>query len=174
MQAIILGATDEIENKMCLQFQQQVSNDHTEFTGEGDGCSSTSMGKSKGKQLIWLPASYDSTCRTHGIVLHLICHALGMWHEHTWPDRDRYFDILEENIDPDQLMQHFNRCRAFEVEYYGQYYDYGSIMHHGKDYFSVNGNDTLRVANTLEYGCQGEVMLGQRSSLSVSDAIKLI
>lgn len=96
-----------------------------------------------------------------------------MWHEHTRPDRDKYIDILEENIDPDQFIQHFNRRRAFEVEYYGQYYDYGSIMHYGRDYFSVNGNDTLRVANKLEYGCQGEAMLGQHESLSVSDAIKL-
>ena len=46
-------------------------------------------------------------------------------------------------------------------------------MHCGRDYFSVNGNDTLRVANKLEYGCQGEAMLGQHESLSVSDAIKL-
>ena len=172
-QEIILEAIDEIENKTCLRFQQQASNDHIEFTGEGDACLSTSVGKSKGKQLIRLPASSNSTCRTHGIVLHLICHALGMWHEHSRPDRDRYIDILEENIDPDQFMQHFSRRRAFEVEYYGQYYDYNSIMHYGKDYFSVNGNDTLRVADTLEYGCQGEAMLGQRSSLSVSDVIKL-
>ena len=46
-------------------------------------------------------------------------------------------------------------------------------MHFGKDYFSNNGKDTLRVANSVEYDCQGEPMLGQRSSLSVSDAIKL-
>ena len=173
-QAIILGAIDEIENKTCLRFQQQVSNDHIEFTGEGEGCSSTSVGKGKGKQLIRLPATSKSTCRTHGIVLHLIiCHALGMWHEHTRPDRDSYIDILEENIDHEILVRHFNRRREFEVEYYSQFYDYGSIMHYGKDYFLVNGNDTLRVANTLEYDCQGGVMLGQRLSLSVSDAIKL-
>ena len=117
-------------------------------------------GQKQRKQLIRLPATSESTCRTHGIVLHLICHALGMWHEHSRPDRNRYIDILEENIDHDQFMQHFNRRRAFKVEYYGQYYDYNSIMHYGKDYFSVNGNDTLRVADTLEYGCQGEAMLG--------------
>ena len=64
-------------------------------------------------------------------------------------------------------MLHFNHRKALEVEYYG------SIMHYGKDYFSINGNDTLRVANTLEYGCQGRVELGQRSSLSESDVIKL-
>lgn len=171
--AIILEAIDEIENKTCVQFQQQASNDHIEFTGEGDACLSTSVGKSKGKQLIRLPATSDGTCSTHGIVLHLICHALGMWHEHTRPDRDKYIDILEENIDPVQLVQHFNRRREFEVEYYGQYYDYGSIMHFRNDYFSANGNDTLTVANSLEYGCQGEAMLGQRSSLSVSDTIKI-
>ena len=79
-QSIILGAIDEIENKTCLRFQQQSSDDHIEFTGEGDGCSTSSVGKSKGKQLIRLS---EGTCRTHGIVLHQICHALGMWHEHS-------------------------------------------------------------------------------------------
>ena len=59
--AIIQGPIEEIENKTCLQFQQQASNDHIEFTGEGDGCSSTSVGKSKGKQVIRLPVSSDST-----------------------------------------------------------------------------------------------------------------
>ena len=106
-------------------------------------------------------------------MLHLICHALGMWHEHTRPDRDLYVEISEENIDPDDLIHHYNRRKEFEVKNYGQIYNYGSIMHFGKDYFSNNGEDTLRVANTLEYACQGGPVLGQCSSLSVNDAIKL-
>ena len=96
-----------------------------------------------------------------------------MWHEHTRSDRDMYIEILEENIDPDNHISHFNQRKEFEVKNYGQIYDYGSIMHFGKDYFSNNGKDTLRVADTLEYACQGGPVLGQRSSLSVSDAIKL-
>lgn len=96
-----------------------------------------------------------------------------MWHEHSRPDRDLYIKVLEENMDSDDKIRHFNRRREMEVKNYGQLYDYGSIMHFGKKYFSNNGKDTLRVANTVEYECQGEPMLGQHSSLSVSDAIKL-
>ena len=92
-----MGAIAEIENKTCLRFHKCASNDHIEFTGEGDGCSTTSVGKREGKQLIRLPATSEVTCRTHRIVLHLICHALGMWHEHSRPDRDLYVEILEEN-----------------------------------------------------------------------------
>ena len=46
-QAIIMGAIAEIENKTCLRFHERASNDHIEFTGEGDGCSTTSVEKSK-------------------------------------------------------------------------------------------------------------------------------
>ena len=172
--AIILRAIADLENKTCLRFHERASDDYIEFTGEGDGCSSTSVGKSVGKQLIRLPATPESTCRIHGIVLHLICHALGMWHEHTRPDRDLYIEISEGNIDPDDLTRHFNQRKEFEVKNYGQLiYDYGSIMHFGKDYFSNNGKDTLKVANPTEYDHQRHPLLGQRASLSVNDAIKL-
>ena len=91
-----------------------------------------------------------------------------MWHEHSRPERDLYVEILEENINPDDYIRHFNWRREMEVKNYGQLYDYGSIMHFGKDYFSNNGKDTLRVANSVEYDCQGEPMLGQRLSLMQS------
>ena len=173
-QAIIMGAIAEIENKTCLRFQERASNDRIEFTGEGDGCSTTGVGKREGKQLIRLPATSKITCRTHRIVLHLVCHALGMWHEHTRPDRDLYVEILKENVDPDDLLRNFNRRKEFEINNYGQtVYDYASIMHFGKDYFSNNGEDTLSIANAPEYNCQGEPALGQRASLSTNDAIKL-
>ena len=75
---------------------------------------------------------------------------------------------------PDNLLRNFNRCKEFEVKNNGQtVYDYGSIMHFGKDYFSNNGKNTVRVANTIEYACQGGLALGQSASLSTNDAIKL-
>ena len=67
-----------------------------------------------------VPATLGSTCRTHRIVLHLICHALGMWHEHSRPDRDLYVEILKENVDPDNVLRNFNRHKEFEVKNYGQ------------------------------------------------------
>ena len=171
-QTIIEEAIREIENKTCLQFQLRASDDYIEFTGEGDGCSSSSVGKSEGKQLIRLPVTSSSTCRTHGIVLHQICHALGMWHEQSRPDRDQYIEILEENIEPDKL-RNFNRRKTFQVDYHGQFYDYGSIMHYGEDYFSENGNDTLKVGNGAEYDCRGQPVIGQRLQLSESDVAEL-
>ena len=59
------------------------------------------------------------------------------------------------------------------MDYHGQFYDYGSIMHYGEDYFSENGNDTLKVGNGAEYDCRGQPVIGQRLQLSESDVAEL-
>ena len=48
---------------------------------------------------------------------------------------------------------------------YGVPYDYGSIMHYGKTFFSMNGDTTLL---PLKEGVQ----IGQRSILSPSDILQ--
>lgn len=91
MQNIIRGAIREIERETCLDFRVRTrQSDYIEFTGEGSGCSSSSIGKGGGKQFIRLPVFDDgSTCRTHGITVHEIGHAIGIWHEQSRPDRDQ-------------------------------------------------------------------------------------
>ena len=47
-----------------------------------------------GVQLVSLGAG----CVQHGVVLHELLHTLGLWHEQSRLDRDRYVRILWENI----------------------------------------------------------------------------
>ena len=72
------------------------------------------------------------------------------------------------------LLRNFSRRKEFEVKNYRQtVYDYASIMHFGKDYFSNDGKELLSIAKAPEYACQEDPARGQRASLSANDVIKL-
>lgn len=97
-----------------------------------------------------------------GVVLHELGHALGMSHEHVRSDRDRYVQVLQTNIASD-FIHNFRRLGQSEN---CSQYDFGSIMHYGRDYFSTNGQPTL--VPHSEYASYAHLM-GSRVDLTESD-----
>ncbi|CAF3065266.1 unnamed protein product, partial [Rotaria sp. Silwood2] len=81
--------------------------------------------------------------------------------EQSRPDRDDYVRVLWENIEPG-FEYNFYKTDTGYAYTLNTPYDFGSIMHYGSNYFSVNGADTLEALNS-------SITFGQRDTLSPYD-----
>ena len=152
----IREAMDIWERSTCLQFIPRTTEcAYIKFTDDGSGCNSY-VGRQGGKQNVNLSPG----CVTQGIILHEIGHAMGLWHEHSRPDRDSYITVLTENVQHNRRYN-YNIKRREETNSRGTEYDYNSIMHYTNtawvNYTSCRSLDcvTFVVNNYLAYVRQG-------------------
>ena len=127
--------------------------DHVVFEPSGGCASFVGRQLNEDAQSLWVADS----CSV-GSVMHEIAHAIGLFHEHTRPDRDNYVNVVWDRIIEGKAFNF--EIYADGVQIHGEY-DYGSIMHYGADFFSRDGNPTI-VAPT-------NVQIGQRLALSADD-----
>ncbi|XP_074662501.1 zinc metalloproteinase nas-15-like [Tubulanus polymorphus] len=90
----------------------------------------------------WQTLSLDRGCTGRGTVMHETMHSLGLWHEQSRLDRDDYVTIVYENINPGVWSQ-FNKARDMDIDNLNTPYDYNSLMHYGRKWWSKNGRDTI-------------------------------
>lgn len=120
---------------------------------------SADVGMIGGKQGIAI-SSWDSPIT----IAHEIGHALGFVHEHKRPDRDKYVEIVNDNIVTGQEDQ-FARMDGAKI--LSTAYDFSSIMHYGlKDFSKYPDKDTIRVREP--YSNQA-YLCGQRRFFSWRD-----
>ena len=108
------------------------------------------VGRTSGVQVL----SLDNGCMEYATIIHEMMHVVGFYHEHggwlgrrafriteRW-DRDNFIDIIWQNIDRGALDQ-FGKVDLSKTSYYGQPYDYKSILHYDSLAFSKNGFPTM-------------------------------
>ncbi|XP_069105763.1 high choriolytic enzyme 2-like [Argopecten irradians] len=110
-------------------------------------------------------------CRTTRIFTHQLLHALGLYHEHTAPNRNSNVRILYSNISP-YFWYHLNRIpwnRYSSLERETPY-DYLSIMHYGPTAFSQNGRITIRPKRNVK---RNIARIGRSSVMSSLDKSRI-
>ncbi|KAK0398528.1 hypothetical protein QR680_002634 [Steinernema hermaphroditum] len=161
--AVLARAFQEYHSRTCIRFVPRTSFDQDYlYIGKIDGCYSD-VGRAGGRQEL----SLDDGCLQYDTAIHELMHAVGFYHEHERWDRDQYISILWNNIDKDAYDQ-FGRVDLTESSYYGQVYDYYSIMHYDSLAFSKNGFETL-VAKRPEM----TAVIGSAIDFSPVDLIKI-
>lgn len=154
---VIAKAFRAFHKKTCMRFvPSSTSQRDYIYIYKGDGCSS-SVGRQGGKQGV----SIGWGCLHHGIVLHELMHAVGIWHEQSRTDRDRHVIIHWDNIESAQRYN-FNKHSSGPTSL-GLAYDYGSLMHYNSRAFALD-----RSRPTIEPRKQGYT-IGQRKDFSKLD-----
>ena len=170
--ALIRSAINAWQRATCLRFVLRTTqSSYLNFRGDKARCSSR-IGRQGGAQRV----NIGPRC-SRGNAIHEIGHAVGFWHEQSRPDRDRYVNILTQNI-ARGMGHNFMKRSHHDVDYQGTEYDYRSIMHYGTTAFSKCTNNprvncpTIAVSNSSAYSAQGRPTLGQRSGLSATDILQ--
>lgn len=149
-----------ISDNTCIKFVEKTDQPNWVHFKQLRGCFSA-VGKE-----FWRPGGQDISlgvnCIYKGTIIHEIMHSLGFWHEQSRPDRNKYVEVMWENISPNEL-NNFNKYSHKQADVLDAPYDYGSVMHYGEFSFSLNGKQTLKPVKTTG------VKLGQRDGMSQTD-----
>ncbi|XP_071542855.1 astacin-like metalloprotease toxin 2 isoform X4 [Panulirus ornatus] len=135
---IIRQVMDDIASRSCVRFVERTSQpDYVKIIYDGPRCYSH-IGRVGGAQVMSLGA-FCVLWWDRGPIYHELLHALGFFHEHNRPDRDKFVEIKWNNIAEGEVENFIKRSRSI-VDLTDLPYDINSVMHYspfafGKWYF---------------------------------------
>lgn len=101
------------------------------------------------------------------VLIHEICHNLGMPHTQSRPDRDAYVTVLFDNIDP-AAVSNYDKEESSRVTTYSMPYDYKSIMHYAPNTFAKSPSDPKKPTMTTKVPAM-QTVIGTVKVLSDGD-----
>ncbi len=153
----VTQAINAIEEVTNLEFVVRTGeSNYIDFVYDATGCSSF-LGMIGGRQDIRL-----ADWGTMGNVIHEICHALGMLHEHSKKGRGNFINIVSANIIERYAHNFTEFAKSVNTPSSPEGFDFQSIMLYSSNSFSKNNNPTI----TRKDGSTWSV---QRQFLSADD-----
>uniref|UniRef100_A0A0N4Z7J4 Metalloendopeptidase n=1 Tax=Parastrongyloides trichosuri TaxID=131310 RepID=A0A0N4Z7J4_PARTI len=164
-------ALEIISKETCITFNKSltpISNERgIQFKWSKNSCSSDVGSVYINKPNTILLA--DGCQKEVGLIIHEICHSLGLIHEQSRSDRDNYISIQWDKI-KSEAKNSYNLTNHSAYLTYLTSYDYGSIMHYHPTDFSMDKSSRTMIPKKYEEYLD---MMGQYSYLSFNDIKKL-
>jgi hypothetical protein len=126
------------------------------FVANTDTNNSSNVGMQKNAQILYLDINFPSA-------LHEICHAIGLEHEHSRPDRDKYININYSNI-RDEAKYNFNKFNTMKYYSPTSELDLASIMIYPS--YNTFAIDITKPTMTEK---NGFIFCAQRAGLTYND-----
>ncbi|MDP3451369.1 MAG: FISUMP domain-containing protein [Bacteroidales bacterium] len=153
----VTQAINAIVQVSNLEFIQRTGeSNYIDFVFDHTGCSSF-LGMVGGRQDIRL-----ANWATMGNVIHEICHALGMLHEHSKSGRNNFITVVSSNIIERYAHNFAEFTKSINTPINPEAFDFQSIMLYSSTSFSKNNNPTITKKD-------GSTWAVQRQFLSTSD-----
>ncbi|KAI6241537.1 CBR-TOH-1 protein [Aphelenchoides fujianensis] len=154
-QALIRRGIRMWEESTCLRFRENMqARDAIRYVLEhGDSCFTEYIGRNGGFQDIII----GSECAEEYVVAHETGHALGFWHTHQRPDREKHISINWRNVLEEataSFMPFRSMLQAFGIRQVSNRrlpYDYGSLMHYHAVAHAIKVSDFTIVPKELKY-----------------------
>uniref|UniRef100_A0A0K0FJ63 Metalloendopeptidase n=1 Tax=Strongyloides venezuelensis TaxID=75913 RepID=A0A0K0FJ63_STRVS len=166
----LFEALEIIQNNTCVTFNRSwipIQNEQGLNVKIRDFCSSkVGLQHPNKSQDIYL----SMNCYGYkAYILHEIGHALGLIHEQSRSDRDKYVSINFNNVDKKE-HNNFMKFNFTTNKNYSTSYDYGSLMHYHQDDFAISSGT---VVITSKFNKAYNKMMGQRINMTFNDFKKI-
>lgn len=160
----IKASIEQYHKYTCLRFVPWRRGQNYISFYKGQGCSSP-VGRNNGRGN---RISLSSGCWWRATIMHEMGHSLGLHHEQSRPDRDRYVQIMTHNIHSGTLFN-FKKKSYSEVDSLGSPYDYLSMMHYSWNAFAIDRKQPSIKTADPRY----QYLIGQDNGFSQTDIDQL-